>query len=80
MTTYTSIAINRGLPGMKSNDFVVGTDACPTTTNDFEFCIGQTDQLGNPVTREDAVLALEKIIKFLQRGSNLGGISWPNRV
>lgn len=55
------IALNRGVPGMKQNDFITGT-ASTAGTNQIELRIAD----GASLTKQDVVLALKAFERFLE--------------
>jgi hypothetical protein len=72
-----SIAINRGVPGVKATDFVVGTSA-PTASTDVEFRFNTTDQNSANITMLDCIVALEAIRRALETtDSNVNVITIP---
>lgn len=63
------IAINRGVEGMKSSDFVLDTSS--TTAADIELRIADVDGQGNPLTRLDINKALESFQRAINSGKLL---------
>jgi hypothetical protein len=73
-----SIAINRGVPGIKATDFTIGT-AAPTASTDFELRFNTTDQNSNSVRMLDVITAIKLFRQVLETtGSNVNVISFPN--
>ena len=69
-------AIDRGQDGFKSSEIV--RDTSTTAGADFEFRIADVDGQGNPVTRKDALLALEEFERLLSMpGSAPDGTTFP---
>jgi hypothetical protein len=72
-----SIAINRGVPGVKATDFTVGT-AAPTASTDIELRFNTTDQNSNNILILDVIDAMEAIRRALETtDSNVYVITIP---
>jgi hypothetical protein len=72
-----SIAINRGVPGVKATDFTVGT-AAPTASTDIELRFNTTDQNSNNILILDVIVAMEAIRRALETtDSNVNVITIP---
>ena len=72
MTVATYVAINRGQTGTKQTDFVGGASSAGGTS-DIEIRLSQTDQLSNPITKKDLVLAINAFKRYVEIGANQGG-------
>lgn len=62
------IGLKRGVSGTKASDFTVGSST--TSALDFELRIADADDNGNPITKQDVMLALEALERYVASGPN----------
>ena len=73
--TATYIALNRGQSGFTPSEFVTGSTS--DAGADMEIRINAQDANSKNITREDAVNFAKSVQRFLELGTNVGGITWP---
>jgi len=66
--TAVSLALSRGLDGMKISDFTVGTTA--PSTGDIQLSFQLLDGQSKALTEKDVILACEAFIRALKWGGN----------